>query len=47
MGHYFQFAENMEMDSSFLLHHGMDGLSVNKKFEIDLATEFKEKSDTN
>ena len=39
--------EIMEMDSSFLLHLGMDGPNVNEKFENDLATELKEKSDTN
>ena len=36
LGHYKAFAEKMKLDSSFLLHLGMDGPYVNLSFEQKL-----------
>ena len=36
LGHYKTFAEKMKLDSSFLLHLGMDGPYVNLSFEQKL-----------
>ena len=39
---YDEFAIDMECNSSYLLHLGMDGPNANLKFQNDLKTHFKE-----
>ena len=39
--HYFEFTKNLKLDSSILLHLGMDGPSVNNAFAVDINSFFK------
>ena len=44
--HYHEFAKNFKIDSSFLLHLGMDGPSVNNAFQQKIFHELQEKEGT-
>ena len=44
--HYYEFEHNTKLNSKYLLHLGMDGPNVNKKFECELATALNEHSNT-
>ena len=40
--HYFEFVKQLQLDSNFLLHLGMDGPNVNLSFEKKLAAKLQE-----
>ena len=44
--HYYEFSKNLKLDSSFLLHLGMGGPSVNNAFQQKLFDELHEKEGT-
>ena len=44
--HYYEFTKNLKLDSSFLLHLGMDRPSVNNAFQPKLFDELHEKEGT-
>ena len=44
--HYYEFNKNVKLDSSFLLHLGMDGRSVNNAFQQKLFDDLHKKEDT-
>ena len=44
--HYYEFNNNLKLDSSFLLHLGMDGRSVNNAFQQKLFDDLHKKEDT-
>ena len=44
--HYYEFTKNLKLDSSFLLHLGMDEPSVNNAFQQKLFDELHEQEGT-
>ena len=42
---FLKFETDLELDSAYLLHVGMDGPNVNKAFEMKLSLDLKKKSE--